>query len=85
MCCDLLECCAVSTGERLLTLQLGVLRVEAMQEDSEDRCNTLLRNVDIYQSTGRNIPEVLYVQLKAVWRRACMFSGQGCTRRRAVI
>jgi len=52
--------------------------------DSDDRGNTLLQNVGIYQSTGRNIPEGLYVQLKAVWRRPCMLSGQGCARRRAV-
>jgi hypothetical protein len=53
--------------------------------DSEDRGNTLLRNVGIYQWTGRNIPEGLYVQLKVVGRRAYMFSGQGCARKRAVI
>ena len=53
--------------------------------DSENRGSTLLRNVGIYQSVGRNIPEGLYVQLKAIWLRACMLSGQGFPRRRAVI
>lgn len=48
--------------------------------DSEDRGKTLLREVGIYLSTGRNILEGLYVQLKAIWRygvRRVCWVGQG--------